>query len=200
MPVRCGADDLAPGSTPRLVAATSCTTAAPSPANLYICNESRAEAIKSYRRCFGFARQPGHIYFDPNHDILYFGPRKGYMASDAQFRTCMALCEPSELATVRRIAISDSLFWIDDTYRSMTAASLTMDILRIIDQYLPNLEELIFVPREEDEARHVGLDLTLQRMHDQVFTAINTLAKQYTAWKVPVWHVVTMEMLHNAAG
>ncbi|KAJ6785037.1 hypothetical protein PWT90_05886 [Aphanocladium album] len=200
VPVRCGADDLTPGSTPSLAAATGCTTTIPSPANLHICTESRAEAAKSYHRCFGFARRPGHIYFDPDHDVLYFGPRKGYMATDAQFRTFMALCDPDELAAVRRIAISDSLFWIDSTYRSMTAASLTMDVLRIIDQCLPNLEELIFVPREEEEARPAHLELTLQRMHDQIFTAMNTLVKQHTAWRMPVWHVATMELLHNTAG
>lgn len=197
MPIRCGADDLAPDSGYNLM---GCTTTTPNPVNLHITTESRAEAVKSYRRCFGFARRPGHIYFDPSHDVLYFGRREGYMATETQFRTCMLLCDSAELAAVRRIAVSDALFWIDDTYRSMTAASITMDVLRIIDQRLPNLEELIFVPREEDEARHHDLDDILQRMHGQISTAINTLAQKDTAYRVPVCRVATLEELHSATG
>ncbi|EGX89310.1 hypothetical protein CCM_07561 [Cordyceps militaris CM01] len=188
VPVRCGGDELAPDSAPRLIAATGCTTTTPNPANLSICAESRVEATKSYRRCFGFARQPGRVYFDPRRDVLYFGPRQGYMATDAQFRTCMTLCDRAELAAVRRIAVSDALFWIDDTYRSMTAASLTMDVLRIIRQALPNLVELVFVPREQDEAcrDRDHLDHILQRMHQQVVTAINTLTEQEeVTWTMP---------------
>lgn len=200
MPLRCGADTLSPDSAPSLAAATGCTTTTPSPANLHICAESRAEASKSYRRCFGFARQPGHVYFDPARDVLYFGPRKGYMATDAQFRTVMAMCEPAELTAVRRIAVSDSLFWIDDTYRSMTAASLTMDVLRIIDQCLPNLEELVFVPREGDEAQGGNMDHTLQRIRDQVFMAINTLSHQSEPWRLPSWRVMTLDALSKVSG
>ncbi|KAJ4153403.1 hypothetical protein LMH87_009891 [Akanthomyces muscarius] len=200
VPIRCGVDQLAPGSLRSLAAATGCTTTTPNPTNLHICAESRAEAIKSYRRCFGFAYRPGHIYFNPSRDVLYFGPRKGYMNTEAQFRTCMTMCNSSELAAVRRVAVSDAIFWIDDTYRSMTAASITMDVLRIIDQRLPNLEELAFVPREEDEACRYDLDETLQRMHDQIDTAVNTLAQQNIVYRVPAWHISCLETLHNAAG
>lgn len=122
------------------------------------------------------------------------------MNTEAQFRTCMSMCNSSELAAVRRVAVSDAIFWIDDTYRSMTAASITMDVLRIIDRRLPNLEELVFVPREEDEARRYDPDDTLQRMHDQVDTAVNMLAQQNIAYRVPAWHISGMEALHNAAG
>ncbi|KAM3505579.1 hypothetical protein MY11210_007916 [Beauveria gryllotalpidicola] len=198
--VHCGADDLVPDSRRSLVAVLGCTTTTPNPANLHICVESRTEAIKSYRRCFGFARRPGHIYFDPARDVLYFGPRAGYMATDAQFRTCMAMCDPAELAAVRRIALSDALFWIGDTYHSMTAASLSIDVLRIVHQCLPNLELIMFVPREQDEANPDELDHTLQRMHEQVVTAINTLAEQETTWSMPEWHVTTLKALYSAAG
>ncbi|OAA53395.1 hypothetical protein ISF_08748 [Cordyceps fumosorosea ARSEF 2679] len=201
VPVHCGADELVVDSSVGLVAAIGCTTTIPNPTNLNICTESRAEAIKSYRRCFGFVGQPGHIYFDPSRDVLYFGPRQGCMAAHAQFRTCMALCDSSELAAVRRIAISDALFWIGDAYRSTAAASLTIDVLRIVSQCLPNLQELVFVPREEDEARRDDLDHILPRMHGQVNAAIDALTQLHAvAWKVPVWRVTTLRALHDTAG
>ncbi|OAQ95907.1 hypothetical protein LLEC1_06302 [Akanthomyces lecanii] len=200
MPIRCGVDPLAPDSLGSLAAATGCTTTTPNPTNLHVCAESRAEAIKNYRRCFGFAHRPGHVYFNPSRDVLYFGPRKGYMNTETQFRTFMTMCRSSELAAVRRVAVSDAIFWIDDTYRSMTAASITMDVLRIIGLRLPNLEELVFVPREEDEARRYDLDEILQRMHDQVNTAVNMLAQQNFAYGVPAWHVSDLETFHDAAG
>lgn len=201
MPVRCGNGSESLESPSSLAVATGCTTTTPSPANLHICTESRAEAAQSYRRSFGFARQPGHIYFDPTRDVLYFGPRKGYMATDSQFRTCMAMCDPDELAAVRRVAVTDSLFWIDDTYRSMTAASLTMDILRIIQQCLPSLEELIFVPREQDEAHGDMLEHTLQRIHDQVITATHTLSEQtQQSWQAPKWRVSSLQALYDSQG
>ncbi|KAM3550095.1 hypothetical protein MY1884_008420 [Beauveria asiatica] len=198
--VRCGADDLVPDSRRSPVAVLGCTTTTPNPANLHICVESRTEAIKSYRRCFGFARRPGHIYFDPTRDVLYFGPRAGYMATDAQFRTCMAMCDEAELAAVRRIALSDALFWRGNTYHSMTATSLSIDMLRIIHQRLPNLELMVFVPREQDEANPDELDHTLQRMHEQVLTAINTLAEEEVTWSMPEWRVTTLKKLYSAAG
>lgn len=147
------------------------------------------------------------MYFDPDRDVLYFGPRQGYMAADAQLRTFLTLCEPSELAAVRRIAVSDALFWIDDRYRSMTAASLTMDVLRLTHQYLPNLEELIFVPREEDEAAGGGgggggdVTLTLERIRAQVLAAMSTVSQQVaTPRTLPAWYVMTLDALYNAAG
>ncbi|TQV91440.1 hypothetical protein IF1G_09939 [Cordyceps javanica] len=200
VPVRCGADDLSLGAPPMSsLAATGCTTTTPNPANLNICVESRAEAVKSYHRCFGFVGTPGHIYFDPYRDVLYFGPRRGFMATQAQFHTCMKMCKESELAAVRRIAISDSLFWNCDRYNSMTAANLTIEVLQVIAKRLPNLERLVFVPREEDEGRGDNLDRTLQRMHYQVDAAIDTLVREGIEWKIPAWHVTTLEALHDAA-
>ncbi|KAG6040534.1 hypothetical protein E4U41_000247, partial [Claviceps citrina] len=115
---------------------------------------------------------PGHIFFNPRSDILYFGPKEGYMAADAQFHTCMTMCDPSQLASVRRVAISDALFWVGNSYNSMTAASLTVEVIRQLYLRMPALEQLIFVPREQDHAARPLL--TEERMFLQIKIAMRT--------------------------
>ncbi|KAL3953517.1 hypothetical protein ACCO45_011473 [Purpureocillium lilacinum] len=150
VPIRCGSGSPSLREAPArpLGCTTGCTSGAPIPVNLHVCAESRAEAFKSYSCAFGFARGPGQVIFNPDRDILFFGPRDGYMAADSQFHTCMSMCDQGELACVRRVAISDALFWIDETYRSMTAASLTVEVIKQLALRMPNLEQVYFVPRE----------------------------------------------------
>ncbi|PSS03858.1 hypothetical protein BD289DRAFT_449290 [Coniella lustricola] len=137
----------------------SCTSPAPIPINLHVCHEARREALRRYRPCFGIARGSGRIYFDSNQDTLYFGPRDGFMASEAQLRTVLSLCDPAELARVTRIAVNDGLFWIYDspvtgrsrgTAQSALANSLLVDVLYLLRARLPGLKELVFVPRDEN--------------------------------------------------
>ncbi|POS76497.1 hypothetical protein DHEL01_v205106 [Diaporthe helianthi] len=92
-----------------------CTSQAKIPTNLHVCHESRREALRQYRASFGIARQPGQTFFDPDQDYLYFGPRDGFMASEANLRTVLSLCDPNELAQVRRVAINEALFWVYDS-------------------------------------------------------------------------------------
>ncbi|ROW14414.1 hypothetical protein VPNG_03937 [Cytospora leucostoma] len=200
---------------------SGCTSPAAIPTNLHVCHESRREALRRYRHSFGIARQPGQTFFDPEQDVLYFGPRDGFMASEANLRTTLSLCDPAELAQVRRVAINDSLFWVYENAwhqprhhqlpqrqqqqqqhlhyhadngqqhpwqqqqqqqqqqqrtpnpstaltaphptpaaytlpaaAAMThaaiAASLLMDVLRLVGSRLPGLRELIFIPRDEN--------------------------------------------------
>ncbi|EFX04652.1 hypothetical protein CMQ_1580 [Grosmannia clavigera kw1407] len=156
-----------------------CTSPAAIPANLHACHESRAEALRCYALMFGIARQTGHVYFDANQDVLYFGPRDGYMASEAQLRTLLTLADPDELARVRRVALNEALFW-EGTRAARTtsaastavaaafelaspafqlAASAAVDVLLLLRTRLPGLRELILVPRDETPDR--GLDTAL---------------------------------------
>ncbi|KAI3401224.1 hypothetical protein diail_11930 [Diaporthe ilicicola] len=192
-----------------------CTSQAQIPPNLHVCHESRRECLRQYQASFGIARQPGQTFFDLEQDYMYFGPRDGFMASEANLRTVLSLCDPTELAQVRRVAINEAIFWVYDsawhrqapcyhdhhhqqqqrqqlqtppstplehrhqqnrrqpqeanaplplplplplppppaaaamTYTSI-AASLLVDILRLIRARLPGLRELVFVPRDEN--------------------------------------------------
>ncbi|KAH6604264.1 hypothetical protein Trco_007710 [Trichoderma cornu-damae] len=179
-------------------AGTGCTSSAPIPVNLHVCAESRFEALQIYRPSFGFTRCPGQVLFNPEVDIMYFGPREGFMAADSQFHTCMMLCDPAELASVRRLAINDALFWIGDTYNSMTASSLTVEALRQIATRMDGLEELIFVPREDEAGVH---EAVLQgRMTRQIQTAMQSIAQQYPFWNPPSWRIVPLAELPSATG
>ncbi|RFU75655.1 hypothetical protein TARUN_6590 [Trichoderma arundinaceum] len=175
-----------------------CMSSAPIPVNLHVCAESRLEALQTYRPSFGFARGPGQVLFNPEVDIMYFGPREGFMAADSQFHTCMMMCDQAELASVRRLAINDALFWIGDTYNSMTAGSFTLEVLRQIAMRMTGLKELIFVPREEeieiDEAMVQG------RMTEQIQTAIQSIAQQYPSWEPPSWKIIPLSELPSPTG
>lgn len=100
--------------------------------------------------------------------MLYFGPRDGFMASEAQLRTVLTLCDPAELARVQKVAINDAVFWgggdgrrrgaslaatatagcADTTLK--VAGSLLVDVLRLLRARLPGMRELVFVPRDEN--------------------------------------------------
>ncbi|KAG6365017.1 hypothetical protein INS49_006623 [Diaporthe citri] len=118
--VYCGSKSLTSGldsgrPLPSPSSSFGCTSQAKIPPNLHVCHESRREALRQYRASFGIARQPGQTFFDSEQDYLYFGPRDGFMASEANLRTVLSLCDPTELAQVRRVAINEALFWVYDS-------------------------------------------------------------------------------------
>lgn len=109
--------------------------------------------------------------------MLYFGPRDGFMASEAQLRTVLTLCDPRELAAVRRVAVNNALFWAYGSgggglgggavgggamvgglgpfdmyhdHHATIASSLLVDVLRLVRARLPGLRELVVVPRDEN--------------------------------------------------
>lgn len=172
---------------------TGCTADAPVPANLHACAESRAEALKTHALSLGWARGPGQVFLRPDRDVLYFGPREGYMLAESQFHSCMTLCDQGELAAVRRIAISDALFWVGGTYMSMTAASITVGIVQQLALRMHGLEELIFVPREEDLL--VAPDELYDRMQRQIMTAMQSVTAQFKYWSPPPWRILPLSYL-----
>ena len=165
-----------------------------------MCHESRREALKKYSYSFGIARQPGQIFFDSEEDILYFGPRDGYMAADAQFRSVLSLVSPAELASVRRVAISEALFWVNipnPIYTSNVAASLTIEVLKLVRERLPGLRELIFVPRDEnpvysDTARFVEPPVLQTQLSRQIATAMYVVCDRFPDWNPPRWTIMTL--------
>lgn len=141
--IRCGSDDL--GSRSSVFA--GCTSPARIPANLHANHESRREALRHYQAAFGIAHRPGQIFFSAPSDILHFGPRSGYMASEAQLRTVLTLCNPNDLAHVRKVAINDAVFWIPAAGSTKVATSLLVDVLRLLRTRMPGLCDLMIVPR-----------------------------------------------------
>lgn len=128
---------------------TGCTSSAAVPVNLHVCHDSRVEALRTFRLCFGIGRQPGQVFFDPTQDILYFGARRGFMASESQFRSIMTMTSPQELASVRRLAINDDMLWLGGApYESTSAARRTVELLMELRSRMPGLREVYFVPRD----------------------------------------------------
>ncbi|PON24785.1 hypothetical protein TGAM01_v206293 [Trichoderma gamsii] len=206
VPIQCGSNGISrPESSPTTLASlrldfttTGCMSSAPVPVNLHVCTESRLEALQTYRSCFGFARGPGQILFNPEIDIMYFGPCEGFMAANSQFRTCMMLCDQQDLASVRRLAINDALFWIGNMYSSMTAARFTLEVLREVATRMTGLEELIFVPWEEEHGDHE--DAIQGRMARQIQTAMQSISQQFPSWEPPPWSIVPLSELPSMAG
>lgn len=171
------------------------------PANLYVCRESRAEALKHYRLSFGMYRSPGRIFFNPEWDILYFGRCEGYGASAAQFCTVMALCEPEDLARVRRLAINEAVFKVGSKYLH----SLAADVLEHVRARMPGLEELIFVPSREGELGlgdeyvsgstlvDVGHLDEAAGMATQVQAAVQVISERHPEWRRPRCRVMALE-------
>ena len=200
VPVRCGAKSLSPSSHDFQRSSSSsrgCTSSAQIPANLHVCRESRLEALQSYHPSFGIARGPGQVFFDPERDILYFGARDGYMASEAQFLTVMSLCNQEELSRVRYVAINDALFWINSNYHSMAAANLTVEVIMQIRNRIPNLRELIFVPRDEnpvysDDAIFLAPAMGQTRMSRQIQAAMKTVQATHPDWTPLSWRIMAL--------
>ncbi|TDZ27132.1 hypothetical protein C8035_v011933 [Colletotrichum spinosum] len=206
VPIRCGAESLSfsshahsPPPQRQWPSTNGCTSYAAVPVNLHVCHESRAEALKLYRLSFGMTRNPGQIFFDNRCDVLYFGARDGYMASEAQFLTVMALCDPADLAEVRHLAINDSLFWVNSCYQSMSAANLTVEVLKQVQSRMPKLERLLFIPRDENpvydteavlvEPNHGDLEKQMAR---QMGTAMRGVCHMFPNWTPPRWSITAL--------
>ncbi|KAL7906288.1 hypothetical protein GGI35DRAFT_104125 [Trichoderma velutinum] len=177
---------------------TGCTSPTRIPVNLQVCAESRAEALKSYQPSLGFSRCDGQVFFNFDVDILYFGPREGFMAADSQFHTCMLLCEDRELARVRRMAVNDALFWTGDTYNSLMAASFVLEMLKQVAARMTGLEELILVPLEDEAV--VDQAPVRERMTRQMQTAMQTVTQLNPSWQPPSWKIVPLNELPSATG
>lgn len=185
-----------------------CTSVAPVPTLLHVCAESRAVALRHWPLSFSFCQQPPQIFFRPEDDILYFGPRPGYMAANGQLHTFLCLTNPSDVAKVRRVAIDDSLFWADSgfagpgaaksrmgpgpwSYHSLLAISLTVDAIRQMCRRMPDLEEIIFVPQAGGFAFGVSEEDIRDTLRDQVQTAMNDLdAEAGSPRNLPKWTVM----------
>ncbi|KAM0515792.1 hypothetical protein ACHAPE_005871 [Trichoderma viride] len=207
VPIQCGSDNISlpESSTISFLASsmtkdltTGCMSSAPVPASLHVCTESRLETLQTYRPCFGFACGPGRVLFNPELDIMYFGPREGFMAANGQFRSCMNLCNQQELASVRRLAISDALFWLGDLYDSTTAAGLTLEVLRDVATRMTGLQELVFVPWEDEEGDHE--DGVQERMARQIQTAMQSILQECPLWEPPQWNIVPLSELPSMGG
>jgi hypothetical protein len=203
--------DMLPSELPRSTK-NICASIAPVPSHLHACAESRSVALTHYRLSFPYCGQEPRIFFRPETDILYFGPRPGYMAANSQLQLFLSTTDRAHLATVRRIAVDDAVFWTDGGYRttqttsrpamgllgmpdnsSMQAVSNTVDALGDIRSRMPALEEIIFIPQGGYYAPGTSLDDVRVALRYQIQTAMNNISQRmgaYRTWEGPRWSIL----------
>lgn len=210
--VRCGSDaisDKCPNG-PGLMSLESlfgdvagCRSAATIPVTLGVCRESRAETLRRYKPMFGFAGQPGRVYFDPQRDVLYFGRKGcGLMGPHAQFRTVFALCE-SDLARVCRIAVDEAVLGpVSPGYSEREEfAAVARAVYQLLAPMvrLPALGELIFVSktaqRRFDPEYCPVSEPSPETVRDSkslpgaIGLALQDMSVAAPLWHQPVWNV-----------
>jgi hypothetical protein len=188
IPITCGASPSDDDDALRSRLATGCVSRARLPAILHACSESRAVILRHHRLLFGFARGPGQVLADPAGDMLFFGQRSGFAAPFAQFVSFLSLCDPGELARVRRVAVSDHLFCQGSgAYRSETAGARTVELLLRLGERMPGLSEVVWRPWK-----------TMMRLEAQICTSVKAVMKQHPEWELPPWRILPMQALANA--
>lgn len=181
---------------------SGCVSTAPIPTNLHVCHESRDEALKKYCLAFGMG-DPGQIFFNPARDILYFGSREGKWATEAQFRAFVSMSLPEDLALVRRLAINECIFWSQAEYHSLVASRLTVEILELVQSRFPSLQELIFVPRDENPDYSGALVLQHTNTPDfrllrQIHEGLQVVVQENPQWLVPEWSIQLLTVRPDA--
>lgn len=100
------------------------------PAILQVCHESRTEALKVYRKCFGTKKLPKSLYVNPSSDVLFFRAVERTQAWRC-IRGPNSLWR-DELVNVRRIAF-------------ISKPTECLKFLKKMVCSFPNLEELIIL-------------------------------------------------------
>ncbi|KAF4123245.1 hypothetical protein GMORB2_6795 [Geosmithia morbida] len=175
IPIRCGYDP-SPSSTS---VGPGCFSPASIPPSLQACIESRQHALSTrYTHSLSMARSPARVLLDHESDVLYFPPKEGYMAASAEFHTFLSLCNQTDLARLRRIAL----------HESGLAVGLTVECLARIRDRMPAIEQIIFVCASHEDG---GDDDAPARLRAQIHTAMSDLAASSGGkWTPPIWTIV----------
>ncbi|KAK1655128.1 hypothetical protein BDP81DRAFT_417394 [Colletotrichum phormii] len=165
------------------------TSPAKVPASLHACRESRQEAIRYYGNLkFGIAGVP-KIYFNPEVDVLHFGPLKGFMAASSQYFSAMSLCDPSDLRDVRYLAIDDSVLG-HGLDRGGAGSELATRTIRQLPLRMPGLKGIVFV-RSNAASVFRETDNYCRDLQTLIRVAIREVTGEFPEWKVPSWCTAT---------
>jgi hypothetical protein len=136
-----------------------CTTVTPQPPALYVCSESRREALRLYRPLFGTISHSASIYFHPELDTLYI-PRPRGMGYDDNAR------DFAELVTGASQVLNFALDHVDPAIRrpweTYNKYALMQSFPRVKEVYLvldPTTTDHSRDSNISDQARHGFLKL-----------------------------------------
>ncbi|TAQ83570.1 hypothetical protein B7494_g8105 [Chlorociboria aeruginascens] len=171
-----------------------CTSTALIPNNLHVNWEARRETLKHYSLSFNLPHAPEKIFFDPSVDILYFGEREEGLESFKQFSNTVAMVSAGELSKVRRLAVSEHLFWGIDGLDGSTSVSQTKEFWESVRRKFDGLEEILFVltmkttrdNMQQFREKRLGQDELLKA---RVLDGLDSAGKGQS-WTAPSWKVV----------
>lgn len=174
-----------------------CKSISPVPSQLHACSESRTVAFSHYTPSFSYCGREPQVFFSPEIDILYFGPRPGYMAANSQLQSFLLTIDQAHLANIQRIAIDDAVFRTETSdsltqptsrptsntlgnphYSSVQAVSNTVEVLHKILARMPALKEVLFIPQGGYYAPGTSLDDVRETLKDQIQMAINKVCRR----------------------
>jgi 2EXR family len=176
-----------------------CLSSSPPPAILQASHESRTEAQKEYKLCFGTASHPARIYFNPYHDTLYL-PRHREMGYDETLRDFRTIVKDEGiLDEVRRLAIEHVDPEVKRPWESYNKASLLREFRRLQEVVLVLLtakdekngldEGVVFVePKGQLEALlRMWIDFRQSVVIEEKLleSVCREMGKAYESWSLP---------------
>jgi hypothetical protein len=167
-----------------------CTSPTLIPSNLHINREARNEALLSYNLSFNIHHERAKIFFNPAIDILYFGPKEGYLDSFKQFTDASSMIVKSELAKVKRLAVHENLF---SQSNENVSATRIKEFWEYVQRKFTNVEEVVVVSKVERNCCPIRGGMCEQVGREGLTRRIERglrFVKRGSSWKTPSWCVL----------
>lgn len=140
------------------------------------------------------AYHPHKIFSYAVGDVLFFGPRSGYMASVAQLCTFLTLCSPADLAYVEKVAINDAIFWVQGAHNPVTSKRLTNELMKDLCLRMPKLQYIFILIRDynpiyRSDIMPVPSPEPHHELETRIGASIATFSYQFRDRRQPEWQI-----------
>lgn len=164
-----------------------CTSPSAIPSHLHTNREARREALLSYGLSFNIHHGRPKIYFNPAIDILYFGPKEGYLDSFKQFADASFMIVKSERAKVRRLAVHENLF---SQSNENVSATRIREFWECVRRKFENVEEVVIASRVERSSSSLGEgvfeNLVMEGLSRRIEEGLQFVGRG-SDWRAPKW-------------
>jgi hypothetical protein len=164
-----------------------CTSPTLIPSNLHTNQEARNEALLSYSLSFNIPHGRAKIFFNPSIDILYFGPKEGYLDSFKQFADASSMIVKSELAKVHRLAVHENLF---SQSNENVSATRIREFWEYAQRKFENVQEVVVVTKAEGNCCSVGggmCEITVREALARRIEGGLKYVRRWSDWEGPKW-------------
>lgn len=169
-----------------------CTSPTAFPNILHTNREARHEALLYYTLCFNITHGVAKIFFNTAIDVLYFGPKGGYLDSFKQFADASSMVSKSELVKVKRLAVHEDLFSQSNEHVSSTRIK---EFWEYVSRKFRNVEEVVIVTKAERSRSDPGgvlEDLEREGLARRIERGLKFVGRG-NAWKAPSWCVIPLQ-------